>query len=160
MIQLRRTTTYASRRDGASDATSNRHYGPRYRRFRRKRRGALPAIFSVTRAVWVIASSTSGFGPLRQFAAARQYVGYRGIADFASHPPGRFMGSRPSRRQSPCGSLEPAKPRVLCARTRCSNDPFAVRPEVVGPMAGSRVIRRPPVIGWRISMSNGWHRRT
>ena len=70
------------------------------------------------------------------------------------------MGSRPSRRQSPCGSLEPAKPRVLRARTRCSNDPFAVRPEVAGPMAGSRVIRRPPVIGWRISMSNGWHRRT
>ena len=95
MIQLRRTTTYASRRDGASDATSNRHYRPRYRRFRRKRRGALPAIFSVTRAVWVIASSTSGFGPLRQFAAARQYVGYRGIAGFASRPPGRFMGSRP-----------------------------------------------------------------
>jgi hypothetical protein len=109
MIQLRRTTTYASGRDGASDATSNRHYRPRYRRFRRKRRGALPAIFSVTRAVWVIASSTSGFGPLRQFAAARQYVGYRGIADFASHPPGRFMGSRPSlkhrRAATHCGAL-------------------------------------------------------
>jgi hypothetical protein len=36
------------------------------------------------------------------FAAVQQYVGYRGIADLSSGPPGRFMGSRPSTTLAEC----------------------------------------------------------
>jgi hypothetical protein len=36
----------------------------------------------------------TAFGHIACLATVQQYIGYRGMADLASRPPGRFMGSR------------------------------------------------------------------
>jgi hypothetical protein len=52
-------------------------------------------------AYWHIAS----------FRCCAIYVGYRGIADLAKHPPGRFMSSRPNR-----AATAQAKPITRCPK--------------------------------------------